>query len=155
MRKEKTTDKKQKRRRLKHRSFLILMVSLILIASIAIVSVGSWLLISTGVVSSESLNDSGYIILLFIAVCIVIAISLSILVGKLIIKPVNVLMKGLNELSNGNFKTQIKMSSHEEFNKLSDSFNTLAKELSQTEIMRSDFINNFSHEFKTPLVSIR
>lgn len=155
MKKNKPTDKKIKRSRLKYRSFLTLMVSLILIGSIAVVAIGSWLLIKTGVVSQESLNDSGYLILLFVSVCIVIAISLSILLGKMILKPVNTLIKGLNELSNGNFKTQIKISSHEEFNKLSDSFNTLAKELSNTEIMRSDFINNFSHEFKTPLVSIK
>ena len=35
------------------------------------------------------------------------------------------------------------------------SFNTLAAELENTEMLRSDFVNNFSHEFKTPIVSIR
>jgi len=37
---------------------------------------------------------------------------------------------------------------------LADTFNTLAGELQNTEMLRSDFVNNFSHEFKTPLVSI-
>lgn len=31
----------------------------------------------------------------------------------------------------------------------------MAQELENTELLRSDFINNFSHEFKTPIVSLR
>ncbi|MPM07787.1 Alkaline phosphatase synthesis sensor protein PhoR [bioreactor metagenome] len=38
---------------------------------------------------------------------------------------------------------------------MSQSFNALAEELQNTEMLRSDFVNNFSHEFKTPIVSIR
>lgn len=38
---------------------------------------------------------------------------------------------------------------------LAGSFNNLAAELENTEILRRDFINDFSHEFKTPIMSIR
>jgi signal transduction histidine kinase len=64
----------------------------------------------------------------------------------------------MNMLAEGNFKTRLKFSGaiahHPTFTEISDSFNTLAEELENIEILRSDFINDFSHEFKTPIVSI-
>lgn len=65
------------------------------------------------------------------------------------------LIDSINELADGNFKVRINFSTPIYFEKLSDSFNRMAEELENTEILRSDFINNFSHEFKTPIVSLR
>jgi signal transduction histidine kinase len=74
------------------------------------------------------------------------------------LKPVNQIIDRLKKLSEGDFDTEIEfsplMNKLSSFSELSESFNRLAKELKNTEMLRGDFINNFSHEFKTPIVSI-
>ena len=78
--------------------------------------------------------------------------------GKIILKPVNRMIDKMNHLASGDYSARM------EFGKpfgdaavmqmVSKSFNTMAEELENTEMLRNDFINAFSHEFKTPIVSI-
>lgn len=74
------------------------------------------------------------------------------------LKPVNAIINAMNRLASGDYKTRLHFGSHlgryPTAVEISRSFNNLAEELEKTEILRSDFMNNFSHEFKTPIVSI-
>lgn len=77
---------------------------------------------------------------------------------KIQLKPFHELEKGMKKLFLGDFSTRLSLSGKFvpiEFSELIKCFNRMAQELEGTELLRKDFINNFSHEFKTPIVSIR
>ncbi len=60
------------------------------------------------------------------------------------------------EVSRGNFNVRVDEKNHRgEFLEMIRAFNNMTEHLSHTEMFRNDFINYFSHEFKTPIVSMR
>lgn len=79
---------------------------------------------------------------------------LTLCISHLPLRPINTLIQAIHSVSKGNFQTKIHLEHPQEFKELSRSFNQMTEELAGIEILRSDFINNFSHEFKTPMVSI-
>lgn len=87
-------------------------------------------------------------------ISIVIGTILTFCVGHLPLRPLNVLIQAIHTVSQGDFQTKIHLEHPKEFRELSRCFNQMTEELAGIEMLRSDFINNFSHEFKTPMVSI-
>ncbi len=78
--------------------------------------------------------------------------------SKISLKPVNKLITQINRLAEGDFKARLELEGSfaniSAIKEITRSFNKMASELENTEMLRGDFINNFSHEFKTPIVSI-
>ena len=78
--------------------------------------------------------------------------------SRIPLRPINRIINAMNALAAGNFQTRLsfagRLGAHPAVRELTESFNTMASELGSTELLRADFINNFSHEFKTPIVSI-
>jgi len=97
-----------------------------------------------------------YLVLLVISLVVTtISVGLSLLAGVFPLRPLNRLMRAMHRLSEGDYSVRLKDSGFKVFRDLNNSFNTMAEELQNTEMLRADFVNNFSHEFKTPLVSIK
>ncbi len=79
---------------------------------------------------------------------------LSLVFSRLFIRPLGILTQAIHDVAAGNFHTKIDLKHPRKFRSLSASFNQMTEELARSETLRSDFINNFSHEFRTPIMSV-
>lgn len=131
-------------------AFLILVITMILVVTVI------WLAMEAGMIhSSFSERAARNVILALLGISsILVGTLVSFIVGHISLKPLAQLINGMNRLAWGEYGTRIYLGEHKMGRELADSFNKLAEELGNTEMLRSDFVNNFSHEFKTPIVSI-
>ena len=71
-------------------------------------------------------------------------------------RPLKRLTEATKKVGKGDFSVRIpEEKGNGEMTQLVRHFNLMVQELDSNEMFRKDFINNFSHEFKTPIVSIR
>ncbi|HDD7783350.1 TPA: heme sensor histidine kinase HssS [Staphylococcus aureus] len=87
-------------------------------------------------------------LLLFISISLVIASTYS------IIRPVKKLKLATERLIDGDFETPIKQTRKDEIGTLQYHFNKMRESLRQVDQMRQHFVQNVSHEIKTPLTHI-
>ena len=129
--------------------------SLILLITILILLGVIYILKNNGVINIDNLKDNEWLIVFsFVLSCVIIGLLLSSAYSRIVLAPINEILNGMNRLANGEYETRISLYNYSAMKELQDKFNMLANELQNVEILRSDFINNFSHEFKTPIVSI-
>lgn len=141
---------------LKHIRLTFLFASIvftILFFTMSLLFLGTHLLNRLGVIGLKQFERFPLFVFCFIS--ILLGTVLAAFFSKKPLKPLREIMEATDKIADGDYSVRIHLNGPEEFRQLSDKFNHMAAELSSVEMLRNDFVNNFSHEFKTPIVSIR
>lgn len=108
-------------------------------------------------------SDKGTVSIIMLVVCLVLSLLITTadsLRRKLTIgRSVEDILDATQSISEGNFRVRLtprhSYNKFDDYDKIMYNLNTMAAELSKSEMLKNDFISNVSHEMKTPLSIIR
>ena len=108
--------------------------------------------------SARSLTDfASHIIQVFVAACLLVmllGLIICYFLSRRISQPLRQMSRAAKKFASGDFTARVKAEGGDEIAELAGAFNQMAKDLSETEQLRSSFISNVSHDLRTPLTSI-
>lgn len=134
--------------------FLIIIFTILVIITL-IASTIFLLLISFDVIEMNHRTPLLPTIMFTLALSGFISCMTAVFVGIRIIRPVDKLSSALMQVSKGDFKIRLyKENILKPIDEMYSNFNKMVVELQNIETLRSDFVTNVSHEFKTPLSAI-
>lgn len=137
------------------RTELIIIIFLLMLLA-SVVTVGVYAILNAAFPALKNFDTVASTASTLIA-CTIIGTGAAALLTKWILHPLQEMIHATERIAKGDFKVHIQESFAEksDFGILQRSFNHMAAELDGIEMFRNDFINNFSHEFKTPIVSLQ
>ena len=147
MKKSKKTTSKKTDISISKLFFLYLLISLIV--TMSIVGFG------TSISIEENYNFSYAHILIFLPILLVANGVIVYAVFQKFFLYFGMMERGLEKISQGNYKIKIPKENAGTFNTMIENFNNMTTELDNRRSLNDDFVNNFSHEFKTPISSIK
>lgn len=140
----------------KHSHRLSVMFSLLTVLTLALTALFSGLLtrllIRTGLLDAK---NRSIVFLIITIISILVGTVISKWAGRKPIASIITMSEAVKEVAKGNFHIQLHdRSGIRELQDMACNFNIMTRELAGTELLRTDFIENVSHEFKTPLAAI-
>lgn len=86
---------------------------------------------------------------------ILVSILLTLLISRRFFQPIEHLIHALKQVTAGDFQVRLPETARDpEIEEMNINFNKMVKELTSMEMLQADFIQNVSHEIKTPLSAI-
>lgn len=118
--------------------------------------VRGYLVIHTAMSSLEAEKENILnIMYITLAVLLVLALAALLIVGFILYYPLKKIIKAASEYAVGNLTYQVEVDTEDELGHLADSMNLMARELNEKEEYERKFVANISHDFRSPLTSIK
>ena len=123
-------------------------------AVFTLVTLGWYVLFRWGVLTVDPFGRHVPILLLAL-VSLLLGTVIALYVGRLLVRPMQNISEAFDDLSSGNFDVKVPENEKlREIREMAQHFNAMTHDLSHIETLRSDFVANVSHEFKTPIAAI-
>ena len=131
--------------------FLILMITSLIIFIVGV------LLIRVNAINIAKISRHEPMLPIFVLLIISVLVGtvVSFMISRFPLKPLRRVIDATNRLASGDISVRLHLPGPSSFHEVETSFNRMAEELGSIEMLRSDFVDHFSHEFKTPIVSIK
>ena len=117
---------------------------------------GVWLLlVNNGIVQDDSLSLRRMLLWMLIVSSSISAVLVFVFGNRFIFKSIRELSDASARVAHGDFTPHLEIPKEREIGELVRNFNHMTEQLSKKETLSSDFVTGVSHEFKTPLATIR
>lgn len=119
-------------------------------------TVEGYLVLHTSMEEMDSLQkDVLTVMYMPFLVILLVVVSIMAYLSRTIIRPIAKLNTAAREYAKGNFEVKTGVERNDEIGELSNSLEYMASELSKLDEYRKNFIANISHDFRSPLTSIK
>jgi len=142
---------------------LVLFVFIVMITTMLLSFLIIWVLRLTGAIpflqeplpQQEGVPIFFRVIISMMLLSILLGVPTAAFFSRVALRPIRQVITATHQVAEGDFKVRVDLHGIHELEELSQSFNKMAADLGSLETLRDDFVNNLSHELKTPLVSVR
>ena len=132
---------------------LLVQSAAVIIIALASFAFMTWLV--TDIFGVRNIYEAaGYEALGSLVIFIIVMVPLNTVIYRKISRKLSTLSDSIRKVAEGDYSVRIAYSPRDSMAPIYEDFNKMCAELGSVQMLRNDFINSYSHEFRTPIASI-